>query len=86
MRLWLWNSKEPHVSADVVLLDTAYLVYSSICDSYGSNNNINTIHELCEEIYHMKQGSKSLKDYYGFVKGRWEELTLHQPLPQDLAT
>lgn len=39
------------------------------CDSYGSNNNINRIHELCEEIYRMKQGSKSLKDYYGFVKG-----------------
>lgn len=29
---------------------------------------------------------KALKDYYSFVKGRWEELTLYQPFPQDFAS
>lgn len=41
--------------------------------------------KLCEEIFRLKQGSKSVMDYCSFVKGRWEELTLYQPFPQDLA-
>lgn len=86
VRSWLWNSMEPHISADVVLLDTNYLVFSYVSDSHASHNNINSIYELCEEIFRIKQGSKSLKDYYSFVKGRWEELTLYQPIPQDFAT
>lgn len=35
----------------------------------ASDNNVNRINELCEEIFRKKQGSKSLKDYYSFVKG-----------------
>lgn len=58
VRSWLWNSMEPDISADVVLLDTAYLVFSSVSDSYASHNKINRIYELSEEIFCMKQGSK----------------------------
>lgn len=35
----------------------------------ASDNNVNRINELCEEIFRKKQGSKSLKDYYSFVRG-----------------
>lgn len=51
------------MSADVILLNTAYLVFSSVSDSFASNNNVNRIFELCEEIFVMKQGNKSLTDY-----------------------
>lgn len=51
---WLWNSMEPYVSADVILLNTAYLVLSSVSDSFASNNNVNRIFELCEEIFGIK--------------------------------
>lgn len=32
VRSWLWNSMEPHISVDVVLLDTAFAVYTSVSD------------------------------------------------------
>lgn len=86
VRSWLWNSMEPQVSNDVMLLPTAFSVWTSLKDTYGLDGNIQRIYELCEDIFLSKQGSKTLPELYSFVRSRWEELNLYQPYPTDLAT
>lgn len=53
--------------------DTACAVFHSVSDTWAANDNVNRIYEICEEIFKMKQAGKSLKDYYGLVKGLREE-------------
>lgn len=52
----------------------------------ASDKNVDHIFELCDEIFRSEQQGRSLKDYYSFVKGRWEELGLYQPYPKDIET
>lgn len=86
VRSWLWNSMEAHVSCDVMLIATAYAVWTSVKETYGSEGNIQHIYEVCEDIFLTKQGSRPLHEHYSFVKAKWEELNLRQPYPGDLST
>lgn len=54
-----WNSMEANISTDV-LLDTAFDVHSSTSDIWAANKNVNRIYELCDEIFNMNQGGRSL--------------------------
>lgn len=67
----------------VLLLKSAYVIYTSVCDSFASDKNVNGIYELCEGV---KQQGGSLEEYYSYVKRRWEELGLYQPYPEDIDT
>lgn len=67
----------------VVLLKSAYVIYTSDYDSFASDKNVNGIYELCEGV---KQQGGSLEEYYSYVKRRWEELGLYQPYPEDIDT
>lgn len=46
---------ESHTSIDVLLLDTAYAVYTSVSDTWAANNNVNRIYEPCDENFKKKQ-------------------------------
>lgn len=69
---------EANINADVLFLDTAFDLYSSVNDTWTTNNNASRIYELGDEIFKMKQGGRSLEDYYSCVKAKWEELVLLQ--------
>lgn len=57
MRPWLWNGMEPQVSYDGMLLQTAYAIWISGKDSYGLDDNIQRIYQLCEDNFLPKQGT-----------------------------
>lgn len=80
---WLWNTMEPHISCDYMPLDSAYAVWSYVRETFTTHKNTQRMYELCEEVFHTKQGSKSFNEYYSFVKARWKEFNLHQPNPPD---
>lgn len=46
VRSWLWNSMKPHVACDVMLLPTAYAVWTSLQETYALEGNIQRIYEL----------------------------------------
>lgn len=43
VRSWLWNSVEPYVSCDMILLPTAYAIWTSVKVTYGFECNIQRI-------------------------------------------
>lgn len=47
VRSWLWNLIEPQISCDVMLLDTAYAVWKSIYETFASENNIQSLYDVC---------------------------------------
>lgn len=49
---------EPHISFGVVLLTTAYAVWTSVSESFASETNIQRIYGLCEEIFLTKLGPR----------------------------
>lgn len=59
---------KPHISADVVLLKSNHVVFTSVYDSYASDKNVNRIYEL-HEVFRVKQQGRSLTEYYSYVKG-----------------
>lgn len=52
-----WNSMEPHVSCDVMILSIAFAVWTSVKKTYGLEGNIQQIYELFEDLFITKQGS-----------------------------
>lgn len=86
VKSWLWNSMEPHITCDVMLLPIAYTVWLSVKETYGLEGNIQRTYELCDNIFHPKQGTRPLHEHYSFVKAKWEELSLYQPYPGDHPT
>lgn len=55
VRSWLWNSMEPRVSCNVMLLPTAYAVWTFIKRDLWQCGNIQRIYKLCEDIFLTKQ-------------------------------
>ncbi|KAL3721854.1 hypothetical protein ACJRO7_034230 [Eucalyptus globulus] len=82
--VWLWNSMEPSIAANVMFHTTAKEVWDDLMESYSQDKNMSRVYELYEKIFNFKQGDKSLGEYYSALKGMWEELNLYQPITTDL--
>lgn len=50
---------EPSISANVILLSTAYALFTLVSDLWVVVNNISRIYEFCEDIFKMKASAHS---------------------------
>lgn len=62
VRSWLWNSIEPQISCDVMLLPTDYAAWKSVYENLGTDKSIQRVHDVCEEVFFSKQGNKTFSE------------------------
>ncbi|KAL5714041.1 hydroxyjasmonate sulfotransferase [Ranunculus cassubicifolius] len=81
---WLWHSMEAHIATTVEFCETSKSIWNSLNDSFSHQSNVSWVYELYEQIFSMKQGDKSLPEYYSTMKNLWEQLLQHRPFTADL--
>jgi gag-polypeptide of LTR copia-type len=74
---WLLNSMEPQVSRLFMYCDTAKELWNETKEMFGQDQNFAYIFHLKQEIAKIQQGSKTVTEYYGDLKTKWDELALY---------
>ena len=71
---WLLNSLEEEISGSVMFLTTAKEMWNI---QYGNEKNPSRVIEIYEHLFELKQGDKSVPEFYGELKGLIDELEMH---------
>jgi len=77
---WLVNYVSPQISQTLVFHENAIDVWDELKKRFAKVDRIR-IASLCSSINNLKQGSKSVLDYFTELKTLWEELNSHRPMP-----
>jgi len=77
---WLIASVSDSIAQTVVFHDTTFDVWQDLKERFSKVDRIR-IANLRSSINNLKQGSKSVLEYFIELKALWEELHSHRPLP-----
>jgi hypothetical protein len=77
---WLINSVSESIAPTIVFCDTALEVWLDLKERFSKIDRIR-IANLRSSINNLKQGSKSVLEYFTEMKSLWEELSSHRPIP-----
>nr|XP_028964618.1 uncharacterized protein LOC114827119 [Malus domestica] len=78
---WILNSKEPNLSEL-----SSHVLWESIKEMYGSQNNAARIFQLKKDPTGLRQGDQSFMQHLGSIKSMWNELDMYRPHTTDSAT
>ena len=53
---------------------------------YDNEKNPSRVFEIYEHLFELKQGDRSMPEFYGKLKGLIDELEMYQPSVTDVAT
>ena len=53
---------------------------------YDNEKNHSSVFEIYERLFELKQGDKSVTEFYRELKGLIDELEIHQPVVTDATT
>ncbi|PNY12985.1 retrovirus-related Pol polyprotein from transposon TNT 1-94 [Trifolium pratense] len=77
---WILNSVSPSIAQSVVFMKNASDIWNDLRERF-SQRDLVRISELQQEIYALKQETRSVTDFYSDLKTLWEELELYLPIP-----
>jgi len=77
---WIINSVSPQIAQTLVFHENAIDAWSELKERYVKVDIIR-IATLPSKINNLKQGSKTVLEYFTKMKTLWEELNSHRPMP-----
>lgn len=77
---WLINSVSDSIAQTIVFCDTALEVWLDLKERFSKIDRIR-IANMRSSINNLKQGAKSVLDYFTEMKSLWEKLSSHRPIP-----
>jgi hypothetical protein len=77
---WILNSVSESIAQSVVFLENAIDIWNELRERFSQGDLIR-ISELQQEIYALKQDSKTVTEFYSDLKLLWEELEIYLPIP-----
>jgi len=83
---WIFNSLEEKISCSVIFLTTAKEMWDTLKVMYDNKKNPSRVFEIYERLFELKQGGRSVPEFYNELKGLIDELEMHQPAVTDAAT
>jgi len=79
------NSVSPQIAQTLVFRETAIEAWLDLKERFAKADRIR-IATLCSTINNLKQGSKSVLEYFTELRTLWEELNSHRPMPHFTCT
>lgn len=76
---WILNSMEPKFLELFSYLGSSHLLWESVKEMYGSQNNAARVFELKKSLADLKQADQSFVQHLGSLKSMWNELDLYRP-------
>jgi hypothetical protein len=80
VHLWIMNYVKESIAQSIVYLDNAIDVWNELNERFSRGDYIR-ISELQIEIYGLKQGTRSVSEFFTALKTLWEELEAYLPAP-----
>jgi hypothetical protein len=77
---WIINSVTEQIAQTLVFHENCYDVWQDLQERFSKIDRIR-IASIRSSINNLKQGSKSVLDYFVEMKALWEELHSHRPIP-----
>jgi len=77
---WLINSISPQIAQAIVFHERAIDVWEELNECFSMAARI-CIASMCLAINNLKQGSKSVLEYFTEMRTLWEELNSHHLMP-----
>lgn len=77
---WIINSVSPQIAQTLVFHENAIDAWQDLKERFAKADRIR-IATLRSKINNLKQGSKTVLDYFTEMKTLWEELNSHRPMP-----
>jgi len=77
---WIINSVSPQIAQTIVFHEHAIDVWIELQERFSKVDRIR-VASLRSSINNLKQGDKSVLDYFTEMKSLWEELNSHRPMP-----
>ncbi|KAF8408467.1 hypothetical protein HHK36_007621 [Tetracentron sinense] len=77
---WLLNSVSKEIAASIIYIDTAAEMWTDLHDRFSQHNGPR-IFQLQKAISSLSQENDSVSTYLTSLKGLWDELGNHQPVP-----
>jgi len=82
----LLNSLEDKIGSNVMFLTIAKETWDTLKVMYGNEKNLSRVFKIYEWRFDLKQGDKSVPEFYDELKGLIDELEMHQPAVSNAAT
>lgn len=77
---WLHHSISPAIVTSILWIDFAYEIWRDLHERF-SQGDVFCIPDLQEEIFALKQGDRTVTDYFTDLKILWDELLQFWPVP-----
>jgi len=77
---WIINSVSPQIAQTLVFHETAIEAWLDLKECFAKADRIR-IATLRSTVNNLKQGSKSVLEYFTEMRTLWEELNSHRPMP-----
>jgi hypothetical protein len=77
---WLLNSVSESIAQSIVFIENVVDAWNDLKDRFAQGDLVR-VSELMQEIYALKQDSKSVTEFYSELKILWEELEIYMPIP-----
>ena len=77
---WLLNSVSTEIANSIIYIDDASEIWNDLQDRFSQHNGPR-IFQLQKSISSLSQENNSVSAYFTAMKGLWDELGNHQPIP-----
>jgi hypothetical protein len=77
---WIMNSVSDSIAQSIVYMDNTLDVWNDLRERF-SQADLVRISEIQQEVYALKQDSRSVTEFYSELKLLWEELEIYLPMP-----
>ncbi|KAB5561469.1 hypothetical protein DKX38_006426 [Salix brachista] len=77
---WLINSVSTEIANSIIYIDDASEIWKDLQDRFSQHNGPR-IFQLKKSIASLCQENNSVSGYFTTLKGLWDELANHQPIP-----
>ncbi|KAH1114583.1 hypothetical protein J1N35_007961 [Gossypium stocksii] len=74
---WHLNSMTLSISKNFLLYTTATEIWSTVCETYSSTNNIAELYHVEDKKASLKQGTMLVTLYYNTLTALWQQLDLY---------
>ncbi|KAF3784895.1 hypothetical protein EJ110_NYTH27565 [Nymphaea thermarum] len=87
VKMWIVNSVSSEIQPLILCKKTARDMWVILEHMYGQKKRKVRVYQLMRDVYSLRQGTRSVAEFYAALKSKWEDLDYHSDLtwkcPQD---
>ncbi|KAF3772603.1 Polyprotein P3 [Nymphaea thermarum] len=80
VKMWIINSVSSEIQPLILRKKTARDMWVILEHMYGQKKRKVRVYQLMRDVYSLRQGSRSVVEFYAALKSKWEDLDYHSDL------